>query len=509
MLSKSILTVFTITCCSKLLGFLREIIFINKVGVGAQTDTYFAAFSIIEFLILFCGFNAMKSVTTSTISKEISLNRNPNDFFSSMSFVLFAYGGIIALCLLFFTEFIVGIFYPGFQLELKNLTTQNIQILSFLILAKGMYFVWGAALGVYKQFVAQNISILIINTLLIATILFVAPDNIIKILCVVNVLGYSAATLFEYFSLKRSKIHFKFVKIGNIRRHIKKILKVGLPLLFVTAAFSLAGAVDKAIASFFGNGIVTALNISYTLCFFSVSLFLVPLSNVLFPHFSKLYYQNDMVGLRRIYNSSQIVIFVIFSPIALSLAVFSKEILNSLVLSNKISSEQMLLSLSFLKLYSISIIFNVVYNLNALVFQSSQKNKLVGYIGVVAYLINMIFSITLSKIIGPEGIAIGTICCFMFFMLSSQALLWKEFGLQISKYALKKIAFVLAASIGIALSVKQMSVWWQIAGDGILPNLTYLAANISLYIGIYTIIISLAFRINIKDFYRRTIKKKT
>lgn len=113
---------------SRIMGFLREIVIARQVGANAQTDVYFAAFTIPDFVNYLLAGGALSITFIPIFSQYMAEGREDEGWrvFSTItSFLFVALGGLIGLAMIFtpaITPWIAEGFTPAQQESLVHLT---------------------------------------------------------------------------------------------------------------------------------------------------------------------------------------------------------------------------------------------------------------------------------------------------------------------------------------------------------------------------------------------------
>lgn len=452
-----------LTLLAKGLGFLRDVLLVGKLDVSASTDMFYAALGIVECFVLFSGLNAMKSVATSTFTQERAEGRSSSPYLSSLVYALLFYGSLVSLPLLLFPGAVARAFLPGFDSAAGAEISTFLRIIALLVLFRGLSLVLGNLLAVRGKFIAQNLPFPLVNAVAVIVILISGRASVVRNLCLALPLAYLGSSMIQYILLAERECRLTLVSMATVREYVRRFAGIAYPLLFVTAALSLAGVVDKAVASFFEKGTITSFNLAYLICFLPVGLLLIPISSVLFPRFSRAYQRGDMVQLEEDYNRGQLLAVTIFVPTAVFMMCSSREIVAAAFLRRNFSLQNVDTIASFLFVYSFALALNSVYYLTSFLFQGAQKNMVIGKIGAVGYAVNIVCSVALALLFGPVGIAVGTVCAFLVFAVAANLSVHKHFGI-----SLKRETVVLGGAV-IALSVLSGSiVAWL--GDVMVPS---------------------------------------
>lgn len=162
---------------SRVLGFVREAVLAYRVGVGADTDAYYAAFQIPDMLSYFLGLGAL-SIALIPLYTRIRSERGEEAANRVFATVLGTLGlvAVLATSLLWcFAEPLVALQFPRFGPEQQALTVR----LTRIVLPAQIFFVCGgivrAVLMAQGRFGAQAAAPLVYNAGIIAGGVLLAP----------------------------------------------------------------------------------------------------------------------------------------------------------------------------------------------------------------------------------------------------------------------------------------------------------------------------------------------
>lgn len=484
----------SLSLLSKGLGFLRDILLVSKLGAGEYTDAYYGAMNIVDFFILFSGLNALKSVATSNYTQAHSSKTNRNLFFTSMVSGVSVYGLILSAAIFLFSPLLVKLFLPGLTDAVRGQSETYLKVLAFLVFFRSLYFILGNILAVEKKFISQNIFMPLINLSILASIWFLPSDKIMLGLIHTLVWGTLVAVIIQMIILSpkcRVLPSLLFNKLNDVWSRQKFFAKKTAPLLFVTATFALASSTDKIIASFFEEGALTSINIASMISLLPLQFVVIPMGNVLFPHFSKLYNEGKTETLSNHYNFNQNLLISIFIPIAVFLFFNSTQIISLAFLSDKFNTDDVDMVAQNLSIYSIALVFNAFYYITSFLFQGAQKNSLIGKIGFYGYIINIICSVLFSFLLdSPIGIPMGTTVAFAFFAIRASSNIKKEFSFSLNKKIYLNSVIVIATSILTQLLIGQINIP---SFNKLMLLLTHVCIYTLIHIPIYFILVKYRF----------------
>ncbi|MBD3392388.1 MAG: oligosaccharide flippase family protein [Chitinivibrionales bacterium] len=476
--------VFVLMLLARGSGFIRNLLLVNRLSVGAHSDAFFISIAAIDFFILVSGLNAMKSVATTTFTQARRAPGEANRYLSSLLYGLVGYGLVLGLPLFAFPDLFARIFAPGFDPAAARITALCLRILAILVLGKGLLPILASLLGVQGRFAMQNMFMPLINCAAIGVILLSPLEGMLVRFSGVFAACFMLSCAGSYFALSGPKLHLVAVPISTLKSYVSRFARLAYPLLFATAAYSVAGIADKMIASFFQRGVVTSLGIAYSLCFMTVGVLLEPVSRVLFPHFSRLYFENAHERLARDFENGQFIVTVLFVPVSLFLVFFSSDIIAAVLLARKIEPDHIEAAARMLSIYGIALVFNASLFLPSYLLQSAQKNSYVGKAALAAFGGNIICSIVFSLVWGYVGIPLGTVVGFGAYFLLLGAGLRRHLGIGLGAPFCIAAAVSGAASCAAVLIARAVTVppaWLPGPAGHALPLATC-AARFAVYI---------------------------
>lgn len=407
--SSGIVLIFTIF--ARTLGFGRDILLTSKLGILPIADVYSIAFSIPPVILAFMGISTMRGTVTSTFAELIetkNFEKLSKTFFSLLNTIII-YSILICLFVSFFPSILTKAFASGFNSEKSELLTNIILLVLILVFANGISLFLNAVLVALKKFSVTSFPLAIPNILVcFALLAFPVNEKILSYLILANIFGFLIYISFVQMpQIFKSGISFRFAfDIKDPK--IIKILKLTFPLLFTMGSVQLALMVDKAIASYFEDGAVTALRVSATTTKMFYNLLILPLFGVFLSYWSEFSAKKDWKGLEKsFFEISEILIFLA-CLIAIVFIASRNEILSVLYERGNFDKEAVLLTSKPMIYYSFEMIFNCVYLLYNYLFLAVQKNKILGIAGTFAFLLNILLSFVISRFLGFEGIALAT-----------------------------------------------------------------------------------------------------
>jgi putative peptidoglycan lipid II flippase len=280
----------TVIMLSRVIGYLREIYIAAVFGAGSETDAYYAAFTVPDFLTYLLAGGATSITFISIYTRYTSENRE-NHAQQSLSVivtvmaVVFAIGGLAAGV---FAPFLVRHFYRDFQPEQVELCVY----LTRILLPQPFFFFIGGVLGAVllskRMFLVPSLTSVVYTLGIIAGgILFSNRFGIASL-----AVGATAGALLGPFLMNAfgaARHGLRYSPSLDIRNPgFREWLWVTIPLML---GFSLV-TVDNWLLQFFANGIpgdITRLNYAKRLLQVPVAVMAQAAGQAALPFFAKLF----------------------------------------------------------------------------------------------------------------------------------------------------------------------------------------------------------------------------
>ena len=396
---KAAFIVMIISIISRFLGLFRDMLVSYQFGMNMYTDAYKAAVSVPETVFTIVGL-AISTVFIPMLSK-VKYEKNKEEMFkfSNNIISILLVISIIAFSLGFaFTREIVSFMFDGFSNEKFILTVFLTRITLFNLLFLSINACYTAMLQVCEDFVIPSILGMFFNVPMIIYLLFFSN---------INVIGNFLRVAIQVPVLYKYGYKFKlFIDLKDER--IKRILILIIPVIIGSGANSLNMVVDMKVASSLGDGAVSALDFAQKIIVFANTAITTAIVSVMYPLMANKLNEGDNEGFVVYLSKSVSIIALLLIPISFGFILLNKEVISIFYeRGNFTASDVGLTSLAFLG-YSLVLPFTGVRDiLNSSLF-SMQKTKVTTMNGVIGVIVNIILSITLSKIYGVFGVAMAS-----------------------------------------------------------------------------------------------------
>lgn len=435
---------------SKILGFVREAIIAAYFGANEYTDAFFLAQNMPSMLFpAVC--NSVSIAFTSLYVKRINEDDVTGDLYGSrMLNASFILGVLLSVFGLIISPIIVPVFAPGFkgaQLELAILLTRlTMSAFSLTMLT----YMLTAILNSRRFFIGAQIAGVLHNVVLILCLFVFGPGQSMEFLTITFVFGLFVQVLVLVLCCK-NKFTYHFL-VNPFHEETKRLVLLSTPILLGNCVSQINSIVDKMLSSTLGNGSVSSLSYATTLYTVVVSVFIMSLSSVLYPSLIDHIANNDKDGLSRdLIRSLLMLSLALFIISAISIydsntivrIVFGRGNFDSIAVKNTSAA---------LLFYCPCFVFYGIREALSKLFYAIQDSKTPMINSAVGVIVNIITSISLVRIMGIAGIALGTtvsaIVSSILLMISTR----KRFAyIKLKKLYKPMLLQLLVATISVAL----------------------------------------------------------
>lgn len=408
-LIRSTMTVSFWTLLSRVLGFVRDMLFASVIGVNTAFDAYVVATKIPNFMRQLFAEGAFSQAFVPVLSdyKENHPKALPV-FIQSLL-------GVLTLGLLFvlvlgvtFASHCVLWFAPGLASHPEQwaLATHLLQITFPYLLFIAWVAFSGAILNTFNRFAVMAITPIILNGCLIVFVLtqplqhLSVVENLATGVVVAGVLQW----LWQLPFLAKAGISFR----PRFAFHpgVKEVLRLMVPGLFGVSVAQISMVVDTWFASFLPTGSISWLYYSDRLTYFPLGIFGFAIASVILPTLSKTYARGDD-GSKTLDWGVRLVLFLGL-PAMLGLVLLAAPIVMVLFYHGAFSLEDVRMTSVSLMAYSLGLPAFMLIKVFASAFYARKDIQTPVKLAAFALVINLLGNFILVESMQHAGLALAT-----------------------------------------------------------------------------------------------------
>ena len=307
---------------AKGIGFFRDIVFASVFGASVYTDMYFQIFGLVNLIFTGVG------VALSTLVIK-NLNKEENHDIQTQRSYVSRFMGKTTLAVLIVTAAmyicagpIVRILLPGISGDNYALAVKLMYIMLPSLWCVIIAYIISGVLQNNRVFFISSIMSLPFNAIIICS-LFIKNVDIVTV-GIVTTIGWFLHIVIQLPSFYRKGYRF-FVKGAAV--HTQHSRNSELLWIFISnMMFQVCFMIDKAFVSG-ESGAATTINYASNLFITIASVFVVAMSNVVFPSISRNYEEGRIDYVRSLLQNMIIIMFAIFVPFILTVSCFGKSVI--------------------------------------------------------------------------------------------------------------------------------------------------------------------------------------
>jgi putative peptidoglycan lipid II flippase len=335
MLFRSFFTVSFFISISRVLGFIRDIIIANFLGVSVLSDAFFAAFRLPNFFRRIFAEGAFNSAFVPIFIEKLSDKKTEKDekeflanIFSLLLYSLF----LFVLILQIFMPFCMKILFPGFftSPEKSDLLINFSRITVFYLIFISLVSLFSGVLNSLNKFAAPAASPIILNGTLIASIYafgaFV-PNYGYALSLGVAVAGVLQLIFIGYFVKKSGFLVYP--KLPKLSPDCKKFFKKLLPGVVGANVMQINLLVDSVFASLVA-GAVSYLYYADRVNQLPLAMIGIAIGIALLPNLTRKIKEGEHESANRLQNSAIEAGLILVLPATLALTILAKPIIATL-----------------------------------------------------------------------------------------------------------------------------------------------------------------------------------
>jgi putative peptidoglycan lipid II flippase len=261
-LPRTVLSLSAIAVCTKVFGFVEKLVIAHFFGTHDTADVYFASMGIvlsIVWLVRELMYPSLLPVFADSLSKSAleSGNLFRKAFLSTMVFL-----AIVAVILVIFSEFVIGVLVPGFSESKREISSKLLRMLAPGVFFLGLTMVTYTTLNARKRFLKAACPEAALKLFIVVGLVVLLSVLGIYALAVVMVLGSLGCLLVQLYFIPERRFLFK--QDGNMGDgdHFRKVLLLMGPLVVGVVFSHISGLVDNLLASTLPSGHLSFLGYS-------------------------------------------------------------------------------------------------------------------------------------------------------------------------------------------------------------------------------------------------------
>lgn len=432
------------TFLSRILGYVRDMVFAGFFGAGFYSDAFIAAFRIPNTLRRLFGEGSLIVAFVPVFTEHVEKDREDacnlaRSAIKLLSIVLI----VVSLAGIIFSPWIIRIVAPGFaeSPEKLSLTVDLTRVMFPYIFFIGLLALCMGILNTLGHFAAPALAPVLLNISMICAMVsvsFFTSDMNARVFCLaagVLIGGFLQLALQVPFVIRKGITP----RPGCAMFHpgLKKVGLLMLPAVFGSAVYQINILVGTLLASLLPEGSVSYLYYADRLVQFPLGIFAIATATAVLPSLSRQVAANDHEGLRKTFAYAMNLVFFITIPAMAGLIVLKEPIIAVLFKRGAFDAETLRQTAVALFYYCAGLWAFSAVRIVVSTFYAMQDAKTPVRIAAISIGANIALGILLMKPLGHGGLAFATSLASMLNLTLLVFALRKKIG----AIGWKKIAF--------------------------------------------------------------------
>lgn len=463
------------TGISRILGFVRDMLFAQVFGAVGGFDAFIVAFKIPNFMRRLFADGAFSQAFVPVLSEYrakqpfAEVERFINDMMGALGSVLILF---VAAAILF-SPLIATVFAPGFLKDTVRftMTVHMLRITFPYLLMISLAALTGAVLNTYDRFGVAAFSPALLNIVLIIVTLFVAPHMITPVYGLawgVCIAGFVQFFFQQPFVRKEGFVIWPRISFKD--PGVLRVLKLMMPAIFGVTVVQVSILLDTIFASFLKTGSVSWLYYSDRLMNFPLGIFGIALSTVILPKLARHHAGEDHGGYSATLDWSIRMLLLIGLPFSLGMLILAGPLVSTLFQYGKFGMYDVIMTRRSVMAFAIGIQAFLLIRVLASGFYAKQDIGTPVRIAVIALIVNIICNFIFIYPLKHAGLALSTsLAAFvnsglLFFTLRKHNIYrfqkgWKKFVVQVVFSVLLMTLFLWIAQGNLKTWLTHHSMW--------------------------------------------------
>lgn len=405
-LGKATLIIAVFTLLSRLTGFARDLFLASQLGASAQTDIYFTAFRIPDFIYNLLILGTLSAAFIPVFTRQYIQDKTQAwQMANSVLNIALITMGVLTLIIFIFTKPLVSLLIPGFTPEMitETVTLTRIFLLSPLLFTISSVF--SSTLISFKKFLWVNIAPLFYNLGIILGIIFFWPIwglNGLAFGVIIGALMHGVVQLPQLIALG-----FRWQPKIKLSSSVKQTIKLFLPRVLGLDISYVNLVIVSVLGSTLTFGTISAFNFATNIQTVPLGIFAISTSLAVFPLLSEQFAKKQYSLFIQSFNQAFVRILFFILPIAVLMLLLRAHIVRLLLGYGACDWTCTITTFDALGLLSISLVAQSLVPLLSRAFYARQNTITPLIISLVSMTTNALISYWLSFSLGIIGIALG------------------------------------------------------------------------------------------------------
>lgn len=405
------------TITSRILGLVREQVMAYYFGAGDANDAFRIASRIPNLIRDLFAEGAMSAAFIPTFTRELTLHGRERAWHLANSVInaLLIVTGVIVVLAIIFAGPIVTLYASNYSevpgkleltIHLARIVTPFLTLVALAAVLMGM-------LNSLGHFFVPALSPAMFNIVGILMVVTLVPfaERIgvqrITIVAIATLVGGLGQLAIQWPPLRKEG--FRYRPVLDLKdESLRRVLLLMGPGTVGMAATQINVFVNSVLATGQGTGAVSWLEFAFRLMYLPIGLFGVSIATAATPAISRMVAEKDFPRIRSTLSHGLGLMFFLNVPASVGLILLAHPIIAVIFERGRFTPADTIATAAALQLYAIGLIGYSVVRIISPTFYALGHSRIPVMVSAGSVVVNIIFSVTLVRLMGYRGLALGT-----------------------------------------------------------------------------------------------------
>lgn len=423
-------TIIALTLLGKIMGLWRDRMLALAYGTGMEANAFYTASRIprVFFDSIFASAIAVCLIPVFSRCESDEGKEKANLFGGNFISVM---GGLTALLTVLgmaFAPSMVAVFAGGYDAETQTLAVSLTQMMFPTVFFTGLAFSFVGILQAREHFIIPAVMSCLSNGVIILYFYVWNKNYGIYGLVVAYLIGWAAQALIQIPDLKRADFHFH-PNFSLNTPEMKQVFTLMAPVMISTWVQPINLTINTRYASYLHQGAgVSMIEIATNLYLILAGVFILSITNVIFPRLAKLTAQGEEDKFQSTLRQTLHVSLFFTLPMSVGLAVVSEPLVAFLYGGGEFDANSITYTAQALACIAFGMNGYGVQNMISRAYFAKEQGKTPLIMGCIAIFTNLILCHLLVDPLGITGLALASSCSGNLYGLLLLLALHKEEG---------------------------------------------------------------------------------
>jgi len=498
-LVKTASLIILLTLIGRLLGFFRSVYVSNLYGTGMESDAFSIAVTIPMTLYLVVP-GAINAVLIPTMRGLLEKGESASRLYHKLLTLI-----VLVFCALSLAGAALSVpmaQWFGLSGEQADLTAEMLVWMWPSALFIGLAGLWSSVCNAHQHFFTPTLGAVTNGAVVIAAMVTLVPAFGATGLAVATTLGYLAAWLTMWPTMRRFGYDHRFELAWKEDEAIRSMGERVIPILIGAVIAQATTFLERGFAAQLGDGKNAALYFANQIVQMPMAIFVGAFTLPLFPLLASYVKRGELDQMKQTLQKGLAYLLILLIPVTVGLILYGQPLIRLVFERGAFGSEAVEETAWALMFYSLGLYALAARDLITRAFYALENTRTPVVVGVIGIGVYIVSNWLMIPWFGHGGVALSTAVSACFQALLLFVLLWRRIGSPVRTDFLMTAGKVAVSSVLMALLIQGLDRWLSP-----LPLWLYLSLGVTAAAGLYLLALWLLREPLVNEVMRKLVRR--